>query len=180
MRHVLLSLGILLVLTVSSITAQVPRRSFLFKDARGELAQARAKGETDVLLVIASMPGQNEQVAQVIAGLGGTVQFQADEVDYIRARVPVEAVEELVSHSAVHSVDISITGSRAFGMAADAPVLPSSKDFSASGILSEAVNPDTIIWPPVLSDYPIRNRYSPLSDIPVSYTHLTLPTLLLV
>ena len=56
MRHVLLSLGILLVLTVSSITAQVPRRSFLFKDARGELAQARAKGETDVLLVIASMP----------------------------------------------------------------------------------------------------------------------------
>ena len=58
MRHVLLSLGILLVLTVSSITAQVPRRSFLFKDARGELAQARAKGETDVLLVIASMPGR--------------------------------------------------------------------------------------------------------------------------
>ncbi len=92
MRHVLLSLGILLVLTVSSITAQVPRRSFLFKYARGELAQARAKGETDVLLVIASMPEQKEQVAQAIAGLGGTVQFQADEVDYIRARIPVEAV----------------------------------------------------------------------------------------
>ena len=168
MRHVLLSLGILLILTVSSITAQVPRRSFLFKDARGELAQARERGEIDVLLVIASMPDQNEQVAQAIAGLGGTVQFQADEVDYIRARVPVEAVEQLVSHSAVHSVDISITGSRAFGMAAAAPVLPNSEDFLVSGILSEAVNPDTIIWPPVLSDYPITNRYSPLFDIRAS------------
>ncbi|GIS80195.1 MAG: hypothetical protein CM1200mP14_17610 [Gammaproteobacteria bacterium] len=31
--------------------------------------------------------------------------------------------------------------------------------------LPEAVNPDTIIWPPVLPDYPIRNRYSPLFDI---------------
>ena len=89
MRHVLLSLGILLILTVSSITAQVPRRSFLFKDARGELAQARAKGETDVLLVIASMPDQNEQVAQAIAGIGGTVQFQADEVDYILSLIHI-------------------------------------------------------------------------------------------
>ena len=168
MRHALLSLGLLLILTVSSIAAQIPRRSFLFKDARGELAQARARGATDVLLVIASMPEQNERVVQAIAELGGTTQFRADEVDYIRARVPVEAVEQLVSHSGVHSVDISITGSRAFGMAANAPVLPGTKASSASGVLSGTVTPDTIIWPPLLSDYPIRNRYSPLFDIRAS------------
>ena len=167
MRRVFLFTGFLLILTVSSITAQVPRRSFLFKDARGELAQAKARGETDVLLVIASMPDQNAQVAQAISGLGGTVQFQADEVDYIRARVPVAAVEQLVTHSAVHSIDISITGSRAFVMASDTPVLPSKKAPSPSGLSSPNMNPDTI-WPPVLSDYPISNRYSPMSGIRAS------------
>ncbi|GIS80196.1 MAG: hypothetical protein CM1200mP14_17620 [Gammaproteobacteria bacterium] len=60
MRHVLFPWN---PLVFGSDHAQVPG-SFLFKDARGELAQARAKGETDVLLVIASMPDQNEQVAR--------------------------------------------------------------------------------------------------------------------
>ena len=39
------------------LLAEVPRRPFLFKDARGEIVQARARGEKEVLLVIASMPG---------------------------------------------------------------------------------------------------------------------------
>ena len=170
MRFGLTFLALALVFTAPHASAQVERRPFLFKDARGELAQAKAKGETDVLMVIASMPGQNGQVASAIAQLGGTIQFQDDDVDYIRARVPIEGVEGLVSHSAVHSADISIQErSRAFGMANEedggSPMLPSGE---APPLLAEGAQPiDTIppVWPPVLSDYPITHRYSPMEDL---------------
>ncbi len=132
--------------------AQPERRPYLFKDARGELAQTRARGESEVVLVIASMPGRNARVAAAVEGMGGRVGFRADDVDYLRAWVPVERVEEVVGLGDVHSVDVSITGRpRSFGLAggeAEAPALPA----------------DTV-WPPVLSDQPLRNRYSPLGDM---------------
>jgi hypothetical protein len=156
MRLLLTVLTLALAMQAPQVSAQVERRSFLFKDARGELAQALARGDTDVLLVIASMPGMNGQVAREITGLGGSIQFQDDDVDYIRALVPLQSVEGLVAHSGVHSADISIQDrSRAFGMANEEgetiPVLPS----------------DTIppVWPPVLSDYPLTNRYNPIGDL---------------
>jgi hypothetical protein len=40
-----------------------PGRSFLFKDARGELAAARARGDSGVSVVVASMPGANSKAA---------------------------------------------------------------------------------------------------------------------
>ena len=49
-------LVVLILLLPVDLLAQASRRPFLFKDSRGELAQARARGEADVLLVIASMP----------------------------------------------------------------------------------------------------------------------------
>ena len=61
MKRISVLLTFLLLVAASAAPAQVARRSFLFKDARGEVAQARARGETDVLLVIASMPGANAQ-----------------------------------------------------------------------------------------------------------------------
>ncbi len=139
----------------SPAAAQPERRPYLFKDARGELAQARARGETEVVLVIASMPGRNAQVAAAVERMGGRVGFRADDVDYLRAWVPLDGVEELVALGDVHSADVSITGRpRSFGLAggeAEAPGLPA----------------DTVdtVWPPVLSDEPLRNRYSPLGDM---------------
>ncbi len=136
----------------SPAAAQPERRPYLFKDARGELAQARARGESEVVLVIASMPGRNARVAAAVEGMGGRVGFRADDVDYLRAWVPVDRVEELVALGDVHSVDVSITGRpRSFGLAggeAEAPGLPA----------------DTV-WPPVLGDQPLSNRYSPLGDM---------------
>ncbi len=129
--------------------AQPPRRPFLFKDARGELAQARARGETEVVLVMAAMPGRNARLAAAVEGMGGRIGFRFDEVDYLRAWVPLDRVEELVDHPDIHSVDLSITGrSRSFGMADEVPELPG----------------DTV-WPPVLTDQPLSNRYSPLGDM---------------
>ncbi len=37
----------------------------MFKDACTEVAAARVRGDSDVLLVIASMPGANARVAHV-------------------------------------------------------------------------------------------------------------------
>ncbi|MCY3547274.1 MAG: S8 family serine peptidase [Gemmatimonadetes bacterium] len=149
--------------TASPAAAQPERRPYLFKDARGELAQARARGESEVVLVIASMPGRNAQVAAAIEGMGGRVGFRADDVDYVRAWVPVERVEELVALGDVHSVDVSITGRpRSFGLAggeAEAPGLPAGESGPA-----EAAPADTV-WPPVLGDRPLSNRYSPLGDM---------------
>ncbi|MDE2981586.1 MAG: S8 family serine peptidase [Gemmatimonadota bacterium] len=136
----------------SAAAAQPERRPYLFKDARGELAQARARGESEVVLVIASMPGRNARVAAAVEGMGGRVGFRADEVDYLRAWVPVDRVEEMVALGDVHSVDVSITGRpRSFGLAggeAEVPALPA----------------DTV-WPPVLGEQPLSNRYSPLGDM---------------
>jgi len=151
--------------------AQPERRPYLFKDARGELAQARARGESEVVLVIASMPGRNARVAAAVEGMGGRVGFRADEVDYLRAWVPVERVEELVALGDVHSVDVSITGRpRSFGLAggeAEVPGLPALPAAAPSGELAQAADPapaDTV-WPPVLGEQPLSNRYSPLGDM---------------
>ena len=73
-----------------------PRRAFLFKDARGEIAAARARGDTTVTLVVASMAGQNAKVAALVKKLGGTIGYREDMVDYLRVRVPVDSVESLV------------------------------------------------------------------------------------
>ncbi|MDA0330319.1 MAG: S8 family serine peptidase [Gemmatimonadetes bacterium] len=156
-----ISLSLLALLCVSSTNAaaQVERRPFLFKDARGELAQAKARGESDVLLVIASQTGQNAQVATAITRAGGVIQYRSDQVDYIRARVPIAQVDGIVTHTAVHSVDISIHDrSRAFSRADAEPTeaLP-----IESGQVADTI-PD---WPPRLGDYPLTNRYSPLEDV---------------
>jgi hypothetical protein len=166
MRYsITLSVLALLCISSASVSAQVENRPFLFKDARGELAQAKARGESDVLLVIASQTGQNGQVASLVSQVGGTVQYRSDDVDYLRARVPIDQVESIVTHSAVHSVDISIEGrSRAFSRAdrepGDAPADP-----LPSGLGPQVADTITEVWPPVLGDYPLRNRYSPLDDV---------------
>jgi hypothetical protein len=69
--------------------------------ARGAGHRGRA-GEAEVLLVIASMRRANWAVAGRSAALGGTVQNRVNEVDYLRARVPVDRVEELAQDPGVH------------------------------------------------------------------------------
>ena len=150
-----LTLLILALATPPEAAAQPPRRPFLFKDARGELAQARARGESEVVLVMAAMPGRNARLAAAVEGMGGRIGFRFDEVDYLRAWVPVDRVEELVDHPDIHSVDVSITNrSRSFGLAGGDALSPA----------RPLPSPDTI-WPPVLGDQPLSNRYSPLGDM---------------
>src|SRR5689334_5302395 len=93
-----------------------PRRPFLFKDDRGDLATAHARGDTAVTVIIAAMPGTTGQLAQTIEAMGGTIRFRNDQVDYVRARVPVDSVERLAHDASVHSLDITMKGAdRGFG-----------------------------------------------------------------
>src|SRR5262245_21181493 len=147
--------GLLVVFAAQSASAQIPRRQFLFKDARSELAIARAKGEKDALLIIASMPGQNAVVAKTITSMGGTIQHRSDDVDYLRARVPLEKVEALAVDKAVHSFSISPRGNTEAGGGGGGENTVSATDTTKKRD-----------WPPpLLSTYPITNRYDPLGDL---------------
>jgi subtilisin family serine protease len=140
-------------LLVSAAQGQTPQRSFLFKDVRVELAAARARGDSTVLLVIASMPKANAKVAAAIAGMGGTVQFRSDDVDYLRARVPLDRVDALAGDANVHSISISFRPQQQGGGGNENTIIATDTSRRRE-------------WPPMLlSDYPIRNRYDPIGDL---------------
>ena len=166
MRNILKILRSLFIITIFLenllLLAEVPRRPFLFKDARGELAQARARGEKDVLLVIASMPGKNTNVIKLVNQLSGTIQYQDNELDYLRVLMPIDSVQIIVGNKDIHSIDLSIHNrSRAFGRAFLPADLPTSKTLREQNVKQDRKS----IWPPKLSEYPITNRYSPVKDI---------------
>jgi hypothetical protein len=123
MRRTTTALLIALLLGAPALQAQrgdPPRRPFLFKDARGELAAARARGDSAVTLVVAAMPGANARAAQRTLQLGGKIRFRDDDVDYLRIRLAVDSVEKFIADPLVHSADVTISRlSRAFGLAND-------------------------------------------------------------
>src|SRR5436309_3881078 len=138
-----------------------PRRPFLFKDDRGDIATAHARGDTAVTVIIAAMPGATSQLAQTIQRMGGTIRFRDDQVDYIRARVPVDSVERLAHDGNVHSLDITMKGAdRGFGASGTAAVAP------ADALPLGPITRDTgDVWPPKQSEYPLTHRYDPLRDM---------------
>ena len=168
MRRFLLPVGFLYLLLPSFLGAQVTRRPFLFKDSRAELAQARARGEADVLLVIASMPNRNGEVARAVERIGGMIHYREDEVDYLRVRLPLDGIEELTRLPALHSLDVSLPEGRprtfalADGRSPAGPELPLTAA-RAPG-LRDTIPPDPA-WPPVLTDRPLTHRYHPWHDV---------------
>ena len=63
------------------------------------LDEALVQGKTTVTLLIASLPGNNKSVASNIIAFGGTVRFQDDSLDYLRAIVPIDAAEKIAQLS---------------------------------------------------------------------------------
>jgi len=80
----------------------------LFKNHHLLLALAAARGEKDVVVLVASRPGTNARAAEAIAALNGEVHYREDSVDYLRARVPLQNVERLAENPAVQSLDVDI------------------------------------------------------------------------
>ena len=80
----------------------------LFKNHRMLMALAAARGEKDLVVLVASRPGQNGRVADEVQRLGGEVHFREDSVDYLRARVPLAVMEKLAAFEGTQSLDIDI------------------------------------------------------------------------
>lgn len=78
----------------------------LRKEDRAALAQARAQGQGTVTLLIASQPGRNRSVAGGITGLGGTIRYQDDDLDYIRAVVSVDKADAVAALSGVQTANL--------------------------------------------------------------------------
>lgn len=78
----------------------------LSKYGREMLAQARVEGKTEVTLLVAAKRGQNNAAARDIARVGGVVRYQENDIDYLRAIVPIDQVEAVSNLSSVYSLDL--------------------------------------------------------------------------
>ncbi len=169
-RIAVLVLGLLSGSSAASLSAQAPARSGLFKDSRAELAQARVRGEKDVLLVMAARTGRNAALADAVRSMGGEIQFRDDEVDYLRARIPLDQIEALSASAFLHSADVSLPPGRPRALALAGGGGPSGPDRpQAEGTGAPAAAPtlaaaNDTIWPPVLTDRPLVDRYHPWGD----------------
>src|ERR1051325_11919944 len=81
-------------------------KSKLLKRDRESLAHAYAEGKTEVMLVIAAAPATNAAVATQLASLGGKIRYRDDEVDYLRARIPIGNVEQIARLRNIDSINL--------------------------------------------------------------------------
>ncbi|MGW0843598.1 S8 family serine peptidase [Streptomyces sp. NPDC002787] len=75
------------------------------------LAEAKADGDKNVTMMIATAPGKTEQVAeQLDAVKGGSVGRTYDKLGYVRATVPTKSADSAISAatklSSVHGIDL--------------------------------------------------------------------------
>ncbi|MFF8727321.1 S8 family serine peptidase [Streptomyces sp. NPDC015171] len=80
-------------------------------DDADALAEAKADGAKTVTMMIATAPGQTEQVAQKLDAVkGGSVGRSYDKVGYVRATVPTgeadAAIKAAAGLSSVHAIDL--------------------------------------------------------------------------
>ncbi len=148
--------AVLLTLSLTTLTGRVdsptePVRRVFFKDSRAELALARVRGDSTVSIVIAARPRGASTVARAITRLGGSIRYRADDVDYLRVRLPTDSAERVFDIAEVQTADIDVAGawSRPFLQSAD----PDETDFAA-------VRSTT-----ATGDDPISRPYSPLADL---------------
>ncbi|PWU46584.1 serine protease [Micromonospora globispora] len=71
------------------------------------LAQARAKGDKTVMLIVATDKGRAGSVAAELRKLGATVARQVDGVGYVRASVPTDAVLRAAKLPGVAAIDLN-------------------------------------------------------------------------
>ncbi|MFC0529275.1 S8 family serine peptidase [Phytohabitans kaempferiae] len=71
------------------------------------LAEAQAKGEQHVMLIVATEKGEAADVASELVKLGGDVARRYDSLGYVRARVPTGSVEKAAKLPGVAAVDLN-------------------------------------------------------------------------
>ncbi|MEV4621445.1 S8 family serine peptidase [Asanoa sp. NPDC049573] len=71
------------------------------------LAQAKARGEKTVMLIVATDKGESGDVAGALKSLGGTVAKRVDKVGYVRASVPTNNVLKAAKLPGVAAIDLN-------------------------------------------------------------------------
>ncbi len=124
------------------------------------LAEAEADGARTVTMMIATAPGQTEQVVkQLDAVKGGSVGRTYDKLGYVRATVPTgragSAIAAAVKLSSVHGIDLRDE------IALDEP-LPGSDTAKGAALKATAVPSETAeTYPGPDEDTPAVNPYNP-------------------
>jgi hypothetical protein len=80
----------------------------LYKHEHELIALSKLRGEKDVVVLVAARTGKIAAAAEEFTKLGGEVHFRADDVDYLRGRLPVDQVEKLSTSLNVESLDIDV------------------------------------------------------------------------
>ena len=71
------------------------------------LAEARARGDKEVIVQIATEPGRSADVVKEIESLGGVIRSHHEDLGYISAAVPTEKVEAVAQIESVQTVSLS-------------------------------------------------------------------------
>jgi subtilisin family serine protease len=111
-RHVFVLAAVGLVLgAVAALPAigQTGNGRGLSKHDRSLLAEARAEGESSVIVMVAAKGGAAREAIQQLEALGGTVQYRDAALGYIRASLAIDKVEEAARLSSVEALDVDET-----------------------------------------------------------------------
>ncbi|MBP2338943.1 hypothetical protein [Saccharothrix coeruleofusca] len=87
----------------SKVEVPVPQLSPEGKEA---LTRARRDGADSVVLLLSTAPGATERVAARLRDLGASVEASDATVGYVRASVPLEAVQRATTVDGVSRVDV--------------------------------------------------------------------------
>lgn len=80
----------------------------LYKHTRMLIALAKVRNEKDAVILVASRPGKNSEVAEQFIKLGGEIHLRADDVDYLRGRLPVDKILTLAASPDVEVLDLDV------------------------------------------------------------------------
>jgi hypothetical protein len=130
----------------------------MYKHARMLIALAKIRNEKDAVVLVASKTGKNPTVATEFAKMGGEVHYRADDVDYLRGRLPVDKIMALAASPLVQSLDLDIDIDH-FDPTVDFPEPPEPPS-------ATPLDPDT----------PLSHPYLPEKDMDISDLQAAHPT----
>ncbi|GAB3143549.1 S8 family serine peptidase [Micromonospora sonneratiae] len=94
--------------TESEVPKANPANALGSRDAK-LLAEAKAKGERTVTLIVATKQGEADDVAADLAKLGGSVSRRFDSVGFLLAKVPTAQVTKAAALPGVTAIDLDET-----------------------------------------------------------------------
>ena len=78
----------------------------LGKHDRALLAQARAAGESTVMLLLAAKDGQNAAAVAALEGAGAKVEYRSDDVSYLRVSLPIDSADVVETIDSIQAADV--------------------------------------------------------------------------